>query len=70
MNLDERFGLAVPATCPDVPSEFLQPRNTWQDRDAYDRAAAKLARMFAANFEAYADEVGPGIRSAGPRIDD
>ena len=70
MNVDARFGLAVPATCPDVPSEFLQPRNTWQDRDAYDRAAAKLARMFAENFEAYADEVGPGIRSAGPRIDD
>jgi phosphoenolpyruvate carboxykinase (ATP) len=70
MNIDARFGLAVPATCPDVPSEFLQPRNTWQDRDAYDRAAAKLARMFAENFEAYAGEVGPGIRSAGPRIDD
>ncbi|MGH2464975.1 MAG: phosphoenolpyruvate carboxykinase (ATP) [Candidatus Limnocylindrales bacterium] len=70
MNVDERFGLAVPASCPDVPSEFLQPRNTWQDRDAYDRAAAKLARMFAANFEAYAAEVSPGIRSAGPRVDD
>ncbi|HEY2887682.1 MAG TPA: phosphoenolpyruvate carboxykinase (ATP), partial [Candidatus Limnocylindrales bacterium] len=69
MNVDERFGLAVPATCPDVPAEFLQPRNTWQDGDAYDRAAAKLARMFAENFEAYADEVAPGIRSAGPRID-
>jgi phosphoenolpyruvate carboxykinase (ATP) len=69
MNIDARFGLAVPATCPDVPSEFLQPRNTWQDRDAYDRAAANLAAMFAANFEAYADEVGPGIRAAGPRVD-
>ncbi len=68
--VDPRFGLAVPVECPDVPSEFLQPRNTWQDRDAYDQAAAKLARMFAANFEAYADGVTEGIRAAGPRVDD
>ena len=70
MTVDARFGLAVPATCPDVPSEFLQPRNTWQDRDAYDQAAAKLARMFATNFEAYAESVAPGIRAAGPHVDD
>ncbi len=67
--VDERFGLAVPATCPDVPAEFLQPRNTWQDRDAYDRAATKLARMFAENFEAYAGLVPESVRAAGPRID-
>jgi phosphoenolpyruvate carboxykinase (ATP) len=67
--IDERFELAVPATCPDVPAEFLQPRNTWQDRDGYDRAAAKLARMFAENFESYAEGVSETIRGAGPRID-
>jgi len=68
--VDPRFGLAVPVSCPDVPAEFLQPRNTWQDRDAYDHAAAKLARMFATNFEAYAESVAPGIRAAGPHVDD
>src|SRR5450759_1773558 len=25
---DPRFGFGVPVTCPDVPAEFLQPRNT------------------------------------------
>jgi phosphoenolpyruvate carboxykinase (ATP) len=69
-SVDPRFGLAVPDTCPDVPSEFLQPRATWPDRDAYDQAAAKLARMFAANFEVYANNVSAGIRAAGPRVDD
>ena len=68
--VDPHFGLAVPVSCPDVPAEFLQPRNTWQDRDAYDHAAAKLARMFATNFEAYAQSVAPSIRAAGPRVDD
>jgi phosphoenolpyruvate carboxykinase (ATP) len=67
--VDPRFGLAVPTSCPDVPSEVLQPRDTWQDRAAYDQAAARLARMFAENFEQYADHVAPGIRDAGPRID-
>jgi phosphoenolpyruvate carboxykinase (ATP) len=68
--VDPHFGLAVPVSCPDVPAEFLQPRNTWQDRDAYDHAAAKLARMFTTNFEAYAESVAPSIRAAGPRVDD
>jgi phosphoenolpyruvate carboxykinase (ATP) len=69
-SVDPRFGLAVPDTCPDVPPEFLQPRTTWPDRDAYDQAAAKLARMFAANFEVYANNVSAGIRAAGPRVGD
>ena len=68
--VDPRFGFAVPTACPDVPAEFLQPRNTWQDRAAYDQAATRLARMFAANFEAYADGVVESIRAAGPRVDD
>ena len=68
--VDPRFGIAVPVECPDVPSEFLQPRDTWQDRSAYDHAAAKLARMFVTNFEAYADGVAASVRGAGPRVDD
>jgi phosphoenolpyruvate carboxykinase (ATP) len=68
--VDSRFGLAVPVACPEVPPEFLQPRTTWQDRAAYDQAAAELARMFAANFEIYAENVTPGIRAAGPQVDD
>ena len=68
-TVDPRFGIAVPTACPDVPAEFLQPRSTWQDRDAYDQAAAKLAAMFAANFEAFADGVAESVRRAGPRVD-
>jgi len=69
MVLDPVFGVAVPTTCPEVPDEVLQPRHTWHDKDAYDRQARKLARMFAANFEAFAEGVEPDIAAAGPRTD-
>ncbi|MDX1389615.1 MAG: phosphoenolpyruvate carboxykinase [Acidobacteriota bacterium] len=52
---DPIFGIAVPKSCPGVPDEVLIPKGTWGDPEAYDRQAAKLARMFAENFEQYAD---------------
>jgi phosphoenolpyruvate carboxykinase (ATP) len=67
---DPIFGVEVPTSCPDVPSELLQPRTTWADPDAYDRQARALAHMFVENFAAYADGVSPSVRAAGPRIDD
>jgi phosphoenolpyruvate carboxykinase (ATP) len=51
---DPIFELMVPTSCPDVPAEVLQPRETWADKDAYDRQAAKLKRMFEENYQAYA----------------
>jgi phosphoenolpyruvate carboxykinase (ATP) len=65
---DPIFGLMVPTCCPEVPSEFLQPRSTWGDQAAYDRAARALAEMFAANFEHFASGVPESVRKAGPRI--
>jgi phosphoenolpyruvate carboxykinase (ATP) len=68
--MDPIFGVEVPTSCPDVPAEFLQPRSTWADPDAYDRQARALAHMFAENFEAYADGVPETVRAAGPRVVD
>jgi phosphoenolpyruvate carboxykinase (ATP) len=65
---DPVFGVEVPTSCPDVPDRFLDPRSTWADHDAYDRAAARLARMFADNFAKYADGVSEAVRAAGPRV--
>lgn len=61
------FGLAIPTACPDVPSEILNPRDTWEDRDAYDSKADELAGRFRDNFEGYAGGVSEGVRDAGPR---
>jgi phosphoenolpyruvate carboxykinase (ATP) len=42
----ETFGFAMPRTCPGVPEEVLDPRNTWDDKAAYDAKAAELRAMF------------------------
>ena len=65
-RIDPHFGVAVPTSCPDVPEAYLDPRSTWADPEAYDRAAAKLTAMFRDNFAAYADGVDPSIATAGP----
>ena len=67
MREDPIFGLRVPASCPGVPPEVLDPRSTWKDRPAYDRTARKLAGMFHENFAQYADQVTPEVRAAGFR---
>ena len=67
MRVSPVFGLRVPMTCPDVPSEVLNPRSTWTDSTAYDRTARKLAGMFHENFAQYADQVTPEVRAAGFR---
>lgn len=41
---DPVFGLHVPAQCPGVPSELLEPRSTWGDLAAYDTQARMLAQ--------------------------
>jgi len=63
---DPVFGMAVPVTCPGVPDELLQPRNTWADKKAYDEKASYLAGLFVKNFEKYKDGVNEEILAAAP----
>ena len=64
---NEIFGLDVPTAVPGVPAEVLSPRSTWADGEAYDASATKLAKMFKANFEKFADQVGDEVKAAGPK---
>jgi phosphoenolpyruvate carboxykinase (ATP) len=63
---DPNFGMAVPTSCPNVPAEVLNPRNTWADKAAYDTQARALASMFIDNFKAFAGDVPSEVSSAGP----
>ena len=47
---DPIFGVAIPVSCPDVPKEILNPKNTWKDKDAYDKKAKELQGMFEKQF--------------------
>jgi phosphoenolpyruvate carboxykinase (ATP) len=61
------FGLAIPTSCPGVPTDLLMPRNTWLKPAAYDAKALHLAKLFQANFAQYADQATPEVQAAGPR---
>lgn len=62
------FGMMMPKSCPDVPSEILNPRNTWTDKSAYDIKAYELAKQFVKNFEKYANGVNQETLDAAPKL--
>ena len=61
------FRLNIPTSIPGVPSEVLVPRETWADKDAFDKQARELADKFLKNFEQFADRVPEAVRTAGPK---
>ncbi len=63
----EIFGLAMPNECENVPTEILNPKNTWEDKTAYDNKANHLANAFNTNFEQFADNANAEILAAAPK---
>ena len=61
------FDLAMPTSCEGVPSEILNPRATWADKNAYDTTASNLAEKFVKNFEKFAAETDESILAAAPK---
>ena len=61
------FGLQMPTSCPNVPTELLSPRNTWTDKAAYDTKANELAEAFNKNFEQFAEYANKEIMDAAPK---
>ncbi|MEC5142293.1 Phosphoenolpyruvate carboxykinase (ATP) [Chitinophaga sp. 180180018-2] len=62
------FGVAIPDSCPGVPADILDPRNTWADKAAYDVQVRDLAAQFIRNFEKYAAGATPEMLAAAPKI--
>jgi len=48
---DPLFHILTPKTCPGVNGEILNPRNTWDDKAAFDVRARRLADHFSAHFD-------------------
>ncbi len=51
------FGLHIPTECPDVPTNILNPRKTWKDKEAYDEKANYMVNLFKKEFQVYASTV-------------
>src|SRR5699024_3245232 len=62
---DDIFGLNIPLHVPGVPDEVLVPRNTWEDKEAYDETAQDLAVKFHENFTKFT-HASEAIQNAGP----
>ncbi len=60
------FKLAMPTICDAVPTEVLNPRNTWADKEAYDKKAKHLAKSFHKNFETFKNGSNDSILEGAP----
>ncbi len=47
---DPFFNLMIPRECPGVPQKILHPENTWNDRNAFQKQARHLAKLFEDNY--------------------
>ena len=66
MRTDPVFRFLVPTEVAGVPSEILNPRNTWTDKEAYDKRANSLASAFLANIEKYKAGSNLNIMAGAP----
>ena len=65
---DKYFGFAVPTALPGVPSEILDPVNTWADKAEFDKTARALVGMFQKNFAKFEAQVDADVRAAAPDV--
>ncbi|MCB0646259.1 MAG: phosphoenolpyruvate carboxykinase (ATP) [Saprospiraceae bacterium] len=64
------FGLFMPTEVPGVPTEMLDPMNTWTNKGAYISKCISLAHYFHLNFEKFASQASHQIIEGGPLIDE
>ena len=60
------FGLNQPRVCPNVPTEVLSPRGTWNNDKGYYETAHKLAASFKANFKQFEEFASKEILDGAP----
>jgi phosphoenolpyruvate carboxykinase (ATP) len=65
---DPVFGFDVPATCPEVPDDVLDPSSSWKDKDDYNTKYRALAQKFVENFKSFEEGTPREVLEAGPTV--
>jgi len=65
---DPIFHFKVPKSCPEVPSQVLDPASSWPSREAYMKRYRSLASRFIDNFKKFEDQAPDDVKRAGPVI--
>ncbi len=64
---DEVFGLHIPKSISGVDSNLLIPRNTWKDKNSFDKTSKELAQMFHENFKKF-KKMNPSVLKGAPKF--
>jgi len=65
---DEVFEFQVPKSCEGVPSQILNPAESWPGKEIYMQKYYQLAARFADNFKKYEAACPPEVTRAGPKV--
>jgi phosphoenolpyruvate carboxykinase (ATP) len=67
-HLHSVFGVQQPRTCPNVPTQVLSPRSTWNNDEGYYKTAYKLSNSFRANFKQFEEYANEEILAGAPNV--
>ncbi|MFA7326432.1 MAG: phosphoenolpyruvate carboxykinase (ATP) [Candidatus Kapaibacterium sp.] len=67
-RVDPIFGFEIPETCPNVPTEVLNPMNSWADENEYMASYKGLAQKYIENFAKFEEGVTNSVIEAGPKV--
>lgn len=62
------FGVQQPRTCPNVPTEVLSPRKTWNNDEGYYKTAYQLSQSFIDNFKKFEEYANQEIMNGAPKL--
>ncbi|EEP76347.1 phosphoenolpyruvate carboxykinase [Uncinocarpus reesii 1704] len=64
----DTFNLHIPKSCPNVPSELLNPQRSWTGSASFKDEVNKLGDLFNQNFKKYSEEATPEVLAAAPIV--
>jgi phosphoenolpyruvate carboxykinase (ATP) len=65
---DPVFGFEVPAHCPNVPDDVLDPASAWPSLEEYSVRYHDLASRFIDNFRKFEDQSDKAVIDSGPTL--